>query len=202
MAGEKICTIADCGNPTCAHGLCHKHYARLRRTGDPEGFLPGFKDRRRHVARWVDQYCLSFAGDECLSWPFARDKQNGYARMSGWDTDKQRGRAFSAARVICEKVYGPPPEPWYEAAHTCGKGGEACVNPRHLRWATPADNRADKRLHGTRSVGTKHPSAKLTDEQVAYVRAMRGKIKQVDLARELGVSHAIISRIYSGRAYE
>lgn len=112
------------------------------------------------------------------------------------------GRPQSACRAICYKTYGPPPEPWYEAAHTCGKGTEACVNPRHLRWATPADNRADKRHHGTALIGTRNPLAKLTDAQVAYVKRMRGKVKQTDLARELGVSHVIISRIYSsGRAY-
>lgn len=32
---ESICTIADCGKPLITRGLCHMHYRRLRKYGDP-----------------------------------------------------------------------------------------------------------------------------------------------------------------------
>lgn len=32
----KNCSIADCGIPARAHGLCQKHYMRTRRHGDAE----------------------------------------------------------------------------------------------------------------------------------------------------------------------
>ena len=31
-----MCKIKDCDGKSVAHGLCQKHYMRLRRTGDPE----------------------------------------------------------------------------------------------------------------------------------------------------------------------
>jgi hypothetical protein len=54
-----------------------------------------------------------------------------------------------AHRVMCEIAHGPKPAPGFVAAHTCGKGREGCVNPRHLRWASQKENMADKLLHGT-----------------------------------------------------
>jgi hypothetical protein len=31
------CSVTGCGNAAFAKGLCQKHYARVRRHGDPEG---------------------------------------------------------------------------------------------------------------------------------------------------------------------
>ena len=31
----KFCSVSDCGIPARASGLCHKHYMRIRRHGDP-----------------------------------------------------------------------------------------------------------------------------------------------------------------------
>jgi hypothetical protein len=59
------------------------------------------------------------------------------------------GHFERATRVMCKLAHGPAPTPKHHAAHSCGKGHEACINPKHLRWATPRENAADAKLHGT-----------------------------------------------------
>ena len=51
----------------------------------------------------------------------------------------------SVARLICEETYGPPPSSKYHAAHNTPNGclGFICVNPAHIRWATPKENQQD-----------------------------------------------------------
>jgi len=31
----KLCSVSDCGRPARTRGLCHKHYMRTGRHGDP-----------------------------------------------------------------------------------------------------------------------------------------------------------------------
>jgi hypothetical protein len=102
---------------------------------------------------------------------------------------------------MCEMVNGPPPEDWYQAAHTCGGGHLGCMHPKHLVWKTPADNHADKRIHGTLVAGSKVWNSKLTDEQVRYIRDMAGFTPQAKLAAHLGVSTTTIARIILGHSY-
>ncbi|WP_027933711.1 hypothetical protein [Amycolatopsis thermoflava] len=37
MTATRICTVDACTDEHAAKGYCQKHYARWRRTGDPEG---------------------------------------------------------------------------------------------------------------------------------------------------------------------
>lgn len=85
---------------------------------------------------------MAYEGDDCLTWPFLKSPR-GYARMH------VNGRDKRVSRLVCEEAYGTPPTPDHHAAHSCGKGHLACVTKRHLRWATPVENAADKIIHGT-----------------------------------------------------
>ena len=76
---------------------------------------------------------------------------------SGIGSDRPRIRLKGSrlkktvARLICEEIYGPPPTPEHiDAAHNTPNGciGGACVNPDHIRWATPSQNMMDKPLEG------------------------------------------------------
>jgi hypothetical protein len=77
----------------------------------------------------------------------SRDK-NGYpiiAVHSGGGERKQKSRRIS--RLVCEAFHGSPPSIRHAAAHNDGNPENNV--PSNLRWATPAENMADKKLHGT-----------------------------------------------------
>ncbi len=81
--------------------------------------------------------------------------------------------------------------------HVCDN--PLCVNPAHLFLGTTADNMHDRdakgRARGGNQRGEKHPSAKLTDEDVLEIRHRfaRGGVLQRDLAKEYKVSRSYVS---------
>lgn len=178
------CSEAKCQNPAKTRGLCSKHATRIARYGSP--------DIRRRVTRsdieeWVDRLLAGNSVD-CVIWPFSRYK-NGYGKWT------YEGSNMMAHRVICTMLYGPPPANNYQSAHSCGKGHEGCVNPKHLRWATPAENAFDKIAHNTINRGRKNGSCKLTENQVREIRALDGARTQREIAERYGVSEASIRDI-------
>lgn len=77
-----------------------------------------------------------------------------------------------------------------------------CVNPRHLRAGTHADNVRDKVIAGRQAKGSGNGRAKLTEEVVRDVvrRLASGERKSV-LAREFGVSERALRFIETGKAW-
>lgn len=152
------CIVDGCANNRCnSKGWCWLHYTRWRRHGGPLAIEYG---RGR---AWLEAH-VTYEGEECLTWPFGR-RSNGYGSIV-WN-----GRASVSSRVMCELRNGPPPTPKHEAAHSCGKGHEACVNPNHLAWKTSVENQADKVLHGTHNRGENHPCAITNSTEVIYMRS-------------------------------
>lgn len=177
----KPCSFEGCtrfADPKAGFGLCKTHYHQLRTDGAPRPTPERFK--RGDAMKWLVDH-QDFAGDECLTWPFKR-----------WSTGRGRvsyeGRNQHAHRVMCALVHGQPPSPEHEAAHSCGKGHEGCVNPRHLRWATHEENMADQIGHGTRLQGETQNGAKLTERQVASIRELAHTVTYQALADLFGIS--------------
>ncbi len=187
------CRIDGCARTACKREWCSKHYQRWLKHGDPLVTEIDYPDRG-DTLKWIEEH-LSYQGEECLVWPFHHDNK-GYAKI------RVNGRNMQVSRYICESLYGLPPTQ-HEAAHNCGRGRMGCVAPNHVRWATKAENEADKEAHGTRLKCERHPLAKLTDEQVATIRrrytGRRGQQKK--LADEYGVSYSTICGIVSGRRW-
>jgi hypothetical protein len=172
-----ICS--HCGK-YCRHmvmGLCRAHYNRLRKYGDPDaGRTP-----QGSGLKYIQEVALAYDGDECLTWPFGKGG-DGYAQV------RVDGKTLGAARYICGLKHGPAPSSEHQAAHSCGRGTEGCVNPSHLSWATPVENQADRLIHGTDCRGQKSPLAKLTAEQVLSIRQMEGVLPASDVARDFGTT--------------
>lgn len=82
-----------------------------------------------------------------------------------------------------------------DAAHSCGRAGDGCVNPRHLRWATRAENMADKLLHGTDNRGERNALAKLNEDDIRSIRAASGREPQAATAKRFDVDQSTISLI-------
>lgn len=139
--------------------------------------------------RWLREH-ISFAGSECLMWPFG--KCNGYG-VFGY-----LNKNIYAHRYMCEQVHGPCPGPEYEASHSCGRGHLGCVNPAHISWKTKSENQIDRNRHGTQNRG-RFP--RLTERQAAEIRALRGKMPQREIAKQYGTSRANVSLIHTGNSW-
>jgi HNH endonuclease len=150
---------------------------------------------------------------ECWVWMRAR-AGSGYGRVR-WN-----GRDERAHRVAWLLANGPVPEGLC-VLHRCDN--PPCVRPDHLFLGTKADNAQDCARKGRNSsvvhpeahrAGikrwlTEHPerhasgerngAAKLTAQQAAEIRSLRGQVSQRELARRFGVSKAAIYYVQIGR---
>jgi hypothetical protein len=151
-----------------------------RKTPHPEG-------RNR---LWLRAH-VEYDGADCLMWPFG--KCNGYGVLGSGE----RGKAAYAHRVMCEMVNGPAPTPGHEAAHSCGRGDQGCVHPKHVSWKTRGENQKDRAAHGTGNVWGGR--GRLTDAEIEQIKALRGKMKQADIAAMFNTSRANVSNIQLGR---
>lgn len=149
---------------------------------------------RGDVRRYYDQTVLNHDGDNCLIWPFFRDR-NGYPKMG------RNGKVHLVTRCICEDVYGPPPTEKHQAAHSCGKGHLGCVAKKHLRWALPTENEADKLLHGTDNRGERSGLSVLSEAAVVEILALQGVLPTSKIAHKYGVSEGAIQNIFDGRSW-
>lgn len=185
----KLCSIKGCSKLSRRYRMCVMHASRFERHGDP--LIT--KHRANGTAmRFLRATVLPYQGDDCLSWPFTSCK--GYAQI-------QLGKKPAyVCRLICEELYGPAPSPAHQAVHSCGNGHLACVTPKHLRWATTVENRADMIIHGTRYRGSRHHMAKLTEAAVREIKALlrEGRLTQKHIGQRFGVSEDIISFIHRG----
>lgn len=68
-------------------------------------------------------------------------------------------------------------------------------------WATKIENEGHKLGHGTLVHGEKHKLHKLTANDVAEIRKMKGSETSRGLAARYGVSQSLISHIWRGKAW-
>lgn len=143
---------------------------------------------------------VSVVSTDCIETDKTRN-HSGYGVVSaGSRTDGTR-RMEKHHRVVYAEANGLTLADIKEKVvmHTCDN--PPCVNPKHLRLGTLADNMDDmvaKGRHASRS-GTSHYEAKFTEEQLAAVRL--DPRPQRTIAAEYGVSQSAISDIKTGKRY-
>lgn len=182
------CTIAGCGRRLYAKGLCLAHYKRQRRYGAAEAGSTMEGEPMRAVAA-----AATSCTDSCIEWPFTRGS-NGYGMI--W----KNGRYVPATHAVMEAIGKPRPTPQHQIAHkpvVCRN--PACINPKHIRWASPAENQADKRTDQTDNRGERHPMSKITADDVRAIRADDGL--QKDIARRYGIDAGHVSAIRARKAW-
>jgi len=111
--------------------------------------------------------------------------------------------------IVCKAFHGPRPTPSHDAAHWDGDKTNNRAN--NLRWATKAENQADRIRHGTVLTGDKHPSRlkpeclrrgerhpmrKLSAADVIAIRTL--PIKQVEAAKMFKIAQSNVSDIRRG----
>lgn len=196
---DKVCHVERCEEPYYSLGYCLPHYSRLKKYGDPLGGGLPYRKRIRHIskAEFIAQ-ALAYDGDDCLVWPFAVNDR-GYGSIWVTDADGSK-RSAPAHRHILELAAGPPPgtsREWFACHAPVICHNPSCVNPRHLRWDTPAGNNADMIPDETAPRGERSPNALLSETQA---RAIRNDHRAHSLiAADYGVSTATVSSIKSGR---
>ena len=187
---KKTCTIDECGKPHLARGWCSAHYDKWRKYGDPLA-----EAHKRLPLKWLEG-SLEFSGDECLAFPFGRTGM-GYGAVY-----VEGGHQVLAHRWVCEKVHGAPPNEDDHAAHTCGNGHLACINKRHIRWATVLENVGeDRRRHGTIPKGEGHANSKLKNAEVLEIFSRKGAASPSEAGAPFGVTSGAVSAIWSGRTW-
>lgn len=182
------CSVDGCEAHATARGWCDVHYGRWYRHGS----MDARKRPNGEALIYLNEVALLHDSDDCLLWPFVRSS-NGYAHLT------IDGKTLLAHRLVCEAANGAPQGRRNFAAHGCGNGHLGCVNRRHLRWATPKENQADRKLHGTDVKGVNHPSARLSEDDVREIRRAVPACSQKQLAARFGVHKATIQGVVSGR---
>lgn len=131
--------------------------------------------------------------DECVLWPYAH---NG----SMYGVVQHNGERAYVHRLSCSMAHGMPNDLRSEVAHSCHT--PACFNPRHLRWATSAENHEDRVAAGHSGRGEAHSMAKLSEFDVRAIRHYVGcGTKQKVLVDHYGVSPMCVSMIVTGRRW-
>lgn len=184
------CSVEFCKSPSRGLGFCNTHYKRFKKFGSP------FKTKstpKGDAQKFYRDVVLTYEGDACLIWP--------YTRNDGYGALKRDGQMGLVSRFICEDLYGPPPEPDWQASHYCGRGADGYVTKKHMRWASRSENQMDTVIHGTHRRGERNAHAKLTQNQVKYVLSMRGEKSMAALGRELAVSTTTIYCIMKGKRW-
>lgn len=178
---RNICSIEGCGAPAYGRGWCSAHYQRWARHGDPTAG----RISEGNPAAWLNEH-LNKESDECFIWPFARNAA-GYAVMHSTEGTR------IVSRIVCEQEYGPAPFPDADTAHSCNNPG--CCNKNHVRWDTRTGNMADAIAIGHTLRGTKHPLAKLTEDDVREIRRLDLFATRTVIADIFGVSRATVRNI-------
>jgi Autographiviridae endonuclease len=121
-----------------------------------------------------------------LSWVNAK----GYAQL------RYKGRCHRANRLSFSAFVGSIPDGLH-VLHRCDN--PACVNPEHLFLGTNIENVRDREAkgRGARFIGSQHPRAKLTEEDVLTIR--HAQLHPSDMAEQYNVSVSTIKAVKSRR---
>lgn len=129
------------------------------------------------------------SGDHWL-WP--NPEKAGYGRVY------IRGARWRAHRWFFRYFWGPIPKGKI-VCHTCDIPN--CAHPSHLFLGSTRDNVADKVRKGRQARGTSQGNAKLDDEKVRAIRALRGAESGRRVAERYGVSQFAIQSIWLGKTW-
>jgi DNA-directed RNA polymerase specialized sigma24 family protein len=130
--------------------------------------------------------------DTCWLWT-AGVKQNGYAQLT------IKNKSYAIHRVAYELWKGKIPD-GHVIRHQCRN--RHCVNPDHLETGTSSENAMDKHRDRTIIKGSKHHLARLTEDDAAHIRILRGfGFTYKELCDMYDVSMTTIASVITNRTW-
>jgi hypothetical protein len=152
-----------------------------------------------HVRRATISYIVRpQTGIKYIKYPAGRmlkpykAKRGGYNQINLWKDKKSKG--FLICWIVCRTFHGEKPTPRHGVAHNNGVSTDDRAN--NLRWATPAENEADKNLHGTVQRGERNYNTNFTEDDIRTIRLRLSSGETcVHISADYGVVPATIWRI-------
>jgi hypothetical protein len=126
---------------------------------------------------------------------------NGHRNDDGYARISKDGKLVFVHREIFKK-HNPEVEITGVVMHTCDTPN--CINPKHLRHGTQADNVKDMKDKGRGNylTGSAQSQAKLTEANVVIIKQkLEIGVTSARLARDFNVSEAAIQNIKKGRRW-
>jgi len=148
--------------------------------------------RVKSIARTVDKG--SRGVQQVKERLLSQKNKRGYREVNLWINGK--GRSEEVHRLVLQAFIGPRPDGCV-CRHLNGTRSDNRLS--NLQWGTPLENSADTKLHGMHVEGSRHPNAKLTEAQVATLRASSEPLAA--WAERWGVSISLLSMARSGRRW-
>ena len=183
MNKKTICKIPSCSKNVLARELCNSHYRKLKKYGSP---LVSKQSSTEDIRSFIKR-ALATETDDCIPWPYGK---NG----AGYGVFQLDSVKWLVHRYILFEKKGPPPSENFDAAHLpviCHN--RACINHRHLDWATRSENQNHKILDKTLVFGDFHPSTKISEADLPEI--INSSESQSTLGRRFGVCQPQISKI-------
>lgn len=108
------------------------------------------------------------------------------------------GKLTTAHRLSYEQNIGDIPEGMV-VRHNCDN--PSCINPEHLELGTHQDNVQDRVDRERSAIGTNNGRAKLTEEQVYFIR-FESNLKHSELSKMFSVDSKVIRNIRNFKTWK
>lgn len=135
----------------------------------------------------IERFSIPEPNSGCWLW-------TGSMRTTGYGCVNFNGKTMGAHRLSYESYKGSTGD--LHVLHRCDM--PACVNPDHLYIGTNKVNAYDRERRGRmlHPVGSEHPRAKLTDDDVRFI--LTTDISSRQLGRRFGVDRTTVRKIRTG----